>query len=106
MSSAIDQLLIERDAPIRTWFKVGGRADRFATPASDTELAACLELDPELVVLGDGANLLVADEGVDRLVVRLGEAFARRPSTNAPASSPPAPALISPSSSTPPSARD
>lgn len=75
MSSAIDQLVIERDAPIPTWFKVGGRADRFATPNTDPELAACLELDPELVVLGDGANLLVADEGVGRLVVRLGEGF-------------------------------
>ncbi|MEL7483209.1 MAG: UDP-N-acetylmuramate dehydrogenase [Planctomycetota bacterium] len=77
MSTAIDQLVIEKDAPIPTWFRVGGRADRFVEANTDGDLAACLELDPGLLVLGDGANLLVADEGVDRLVVRLGDAFRR-----------------------------
>jgi UDP-N-acetylenolpyruvoylglucosamine reductase len=63
MSSMIDQLTIERGAPIPTWFKVGGRADRFVHATTEAELAACLELEPDLLVLGDGANLLVADEG-------------------------------------------
>ncbi len=77
MNSTIDQLTIRRDAPIPTWFKVGGRADRLALVRNESDLRACLELDPELAVLGDGANLLVADEGTDRLVVKLGDAFRR-----------------------------
>ncbi len=75
MSRVLDQLAIERDAPIPTWFRVGGRADRLVTPRDEAELASCLGLDPEPSILGDGANLLVADEGTDRLVVKLGETF-------------------------------
>ncbi|MFI4892197.1 MAG: UDP-N-acetylmuramate dehydrogenase [Phycisphaerales bacterium JB058] len=62
---------IERDAPIPTYFKVGGRADRMAHPTSIEELQACLNAEPDLRVLGDGANLLVDDAGVSELVVKL-----------------------------------
>lgn len=62
---------IEHDAAIPTWFGIGGRADRLARPESVDALRACIELDPELRVLGDGANLLVDDDGVARLVVAL-----------------------------------
>ncbi len=40
-------------------------------PQTLDELRACLDLDPGLRVLGSGANLLVDDEGVGDLVVRL-----------------------------------
>lgn len=69
MSAALAQLL--DNAPIPTWFGVGGRASRFARPASVDELATLLAVDPNLRVLGDGANLLVDDDGVDDLVVSL-----------------------------------
>ncbi len=59
------------DQPIPTWFGVGGRARRMAFPQSVAELIECLRIDPHLRVLGDGANLLVADEGVRELVVVL-----------------------------------
>ncbi|MFN0131511.1 MAG: UDP-N-acetylmuramate dehydrogenase [Phycisphaerales bacterium] len=62
---------IERNAPVPTWFGIGGSADRLARPASLDELRACLDLDPNLAILGDGANLLVDDDGIDRLVVAL-----------------------------------
>lgn len=62
---------VERDAPIPTWFGVGGRADRLARPRTTDELRACLAIDPALRVLGDGANLLVDDDGVAELVVVL-----------------------------------
>lgn len=62
---------IERDAPVRTWFGVGGRADRLCRPASVAELAACAREEPTVLVLGAGANLLVADGGVRELVVEL-----------------------------------
>lgn len=64
-------LTIERDAPLPTWFKVGGRADRLARPRTAADVRRCLEIDPRLVVLGDGANLLVDDAGVSSLVVAL-----------------------------------
>lgn len=59
------------DQPIPTWFGVGGVARRMAWPRTVMELGECLRIDPALRVLGDGANLLVADEGVDELVVVL-----------------------------------
>lgn len=62
---------IEQNAPIPTWFNVGGRSDRLARPASVDELRACVLAEPDLRILGDGANLLVADEGVSELVVKL-----------------------------------
>lgn len=71
MSTASHQLDIQDDAPISTWFHIGGRARRLARPASPADLLACLELDDELRILGEGANLLVDDEGVSDLVVSL-----------------------------------
>jgi len=62
---------IQRNAPIPTWFGVGGCADRLARPASIEELCACVAAEPELRILGDGANLLVDDAGVGELVVKL-----------------------------------
>jgi UDP-N-acetylmuramate dehydrogenase len=64
---------IERDAPIHTWFGVGGRADALARPATIDELRALLAdfTGQPIRILGDGANLLVADDGVDGLVVSL-----------------------------------
>lgn len=69
MTEELTDLTIERDAELPTWFGVGGRADRLARPESHEELRRCLELDPDLRVLGDGANLLVDDDGVGDLVV-------------------------------------
>ncbi|MGD1915028.1 MAG: UDP-N-acetylmuramate dehydrogenase [Phycisphaerales bacterium] len=62
---------IENDAPIDTWFGIGGTADRLARPANVDELRRCLDLDINLRILGDGANLLVGDGGVRELVVSL-----------------------------------
>ncbi|MEM7755413.1 MAG: UDP-N-acetylmuramate dehydrogenase [Planctomycetota bacterium] len=59
------------NAPIPTWFKVGGTAARLARPRSIEQLIDAIELDRYALVLGDGANLLVADEGIDRLVIDL-----------------------------------
>lgn len=69
MSAALT-IPIELDAPIPTWFRIGGRAERFARVDSTESLRAAIELDPNLRVLGDGANLLVDDDGVAELVVQ------------------------------------
>jgi len=71
MNISTDNLQIESDAPISTWFRIGGRADRFARPQSQDQLLQCLEIDSDLKVLGDGANLLVHEDGVDHLVVSM-----------------------------------
>lgn len=73
LARAPEEMLIEEFAPIPTWFGVGGRADRFCRPRSAAELRRCVQADPSLRVLGDGANLLVGDEGVGELVVSLSE---------------------------------
>jgi UDP-N-acetylmuramate dehydrogenase len=62
---------IEHEVVIPTWFGIGGRARALARPASPEEVARCIEMDPNLRVLGDGANLLVDDDGVDELVIAL-----------------------------------
>jgi UDP-N-acetylmuramate dehydrogenase len=71
----VTDISIQHDAPLPTWFKIGGRAERFAAPAHTDALRQCLELDPSLRVLGDGANLLVDDDGVPELVVSLARGF-------------------------------
>lgn len=62
-------LEVEAAAPIATWFGVGGRADRLVRPRSTAQLLEAVRLDPALRVVGDGANLLVDDDGVGELVV-------------------------------------
>lgn len=58
-----------------TWYGVGGRADMLVSPRSEEALCTlvrrCHEQEIPTRVFGNGANLLVADEGVDGLVIRL-----------------------------------
>jgi UDP-N-acetylmuramate dehydrogenase len=65
-----------------TWYKIGGPARYFVRPRSveELQLAArrCHESGIPIYVLGLGANLLVADRGVDGAVFRLSEEFWRR----------------------------
>lgn len=72
MPAMIDSM-VELDAHIPTWFGVGGRADMVARPASEDQLRDTLLAfaHAPVRVLGDGANLLVDDDGVDGLVVSL-----------------------------------
>jgi UDP-N-acetylmuramate dehydrogenase len=72
----------EADLAEQTWYGVGGRARMLAHPSNIDQLVAltsrCFEHGVALRVLGAGANLLVADGGVDGVVVRLDEPFWRR----------------------------
>ncbi len=77
----IDHTSIRTDVllgPLTT-YKVGGPAKWFAEPQDLEELRSILELVPvgtEIAVLGRGSNVLIADSGIDGLVLRLGGAFA------------------------------
>ncbi len=64
---------ILRRHPITTWFKIGGGADLFARPKDAGQLARLMETHPDVRVLGDGANLLIDDDGAPGLVVELSE---------------------------------
>src|SRR5690242_11634108 len=75
-SSDLASILSEHE-PIgrHTWFGLGGAARWMARPTAMDQLVAlvreCRSEGIEIYKLGQGANLLVADEGVDGLVVRL-----------------------------------
>lgn len=68
---------VAHDVPLgpMTWYGIGGRADLLIHPHSIDALATlakrCHRSGTSLRVLGSGANLLVADEGVDGVVVKL-----------------------------------
>lgn len=72
----------EPDAPLGalTTYRVGGRAALLARVESDDDLravaAAVAASGVDVVVVGKGSNLLVADEGFPGLAVVLGEGFA------------------------------
>lgn len=69
--------VVDTDAPLAplTWFKLGGRADFLIRPQDDAQLAhvvrRCRDENLPIRVLGLGANILVPDEGVRGVVLRL-----------------------------------
>lgn len=70
-------IILERQ-PIPTWFRCGGGAQRLCRPVTGAQLREALAIDPRARVLGDGANLLVADRGVAELVIDLAQGEASR----------------------------
>ena len=70
---------VEPDVPLSplTWFGLGGRARHMGFPADETQLAHLVqrarEEDVPSHVLGGGANVLIRDDGVNGLVIRLNE---------------------------------
>ena len=71
--------IIKRNEPLApyTYLKLGGPAELLAQPRSRAELSAlvqaCFRERIVLRVLGSGCNMLVRDEGVQGLVLRLSE---------------------------------
>ena len=65
------------DEPLapKTWLRVGGPAQHFAEPTNRDQLhalvARCAQTGTNCRLLGGGSNLLVRDEGVSGLVIRL-----------------------------------
>src|SRR5215216_6200989 len=76
--------IVEENVPLAryTWYRIGGPARWFVRPRSIEELqeaaGRCVENDIPIYVLGLGANLLIADEGVEGAVFRLDEEHWRR----------------------------
>lgn len=68
--------MIQKNIPLhdKNWFRTGGPAKYYAEPTSETEfqdaLAFARDNNLEIFVLGEGANILISDEGFDGLVIR------------------------------------
>jgi len=71
VSAVADIPAIQRNAPIPTWFGVGGSAEQLCRVRSIPDLKHCIQTDPLARILGDGANLLVDDDGIPELVLAL-----------------------------------
>jgi UDP-N-acetylmuramate dehydrogenase len=60
---------------MHTWFQLGGPAAFFAEPENPDQLIAllnrCREDGVEVRILGQGSNILVSDDGVSGMVIRL-----------------------------------
>ncbi len=60
---------------MHTWFQLGGPAEFFAEPETPQQLAQllerCAENQKPVRILGRGSNILVRDEGVKGVVIRL-----------------------------------
>ncbi len=73
----IDRELLRQNVALGqlTTFRIGGRAKWFAEPANAVELAELLHFAEEenlkTYILGGGSNLLIADQGLDGLVIKL-----------------------------------
>lgn len=69
--------IVRQDEPLagHTWFRLGGPAEYFAEPTTTEELTTLvqrsLEQQMSIRLLGGGSNVLVRDEGVRGLVIRL-----------------------------------
>ena len=81
LRSALPGLELHENEPMAAHcsFRIGGPARLMACPASGTQAAALLrflrERGAPVELMGKGTNLLVADGGLDAVVVRLGEAI-------------------------------
>ena len=81
LRSALPGLELHENEPMAAHcsFRIGGPARLMACPASGAQAAALLRFLRErggpVELMGKGTNLLVADGGLDAVVVRLGEAI-------------------------------
>lgn len=64
---------------LHTTFKIGGPARLAVFPKNENEISdvikKCKEENVRYTVVGNGSNLLVADEGIDAVVILLGKEF-------------------------------
>lgn len=70
-----------QNAPMKdyTSFRIGGPADLLLMPRNREELLLGIEAAKEagipMMIMGNGSNMLVSDEGIEGLVIRIGQDF-------------------------------
>ncbi len=68
--------LIQHNVPLadKNWFRTGGSARYFAEPTNEVEFQEAIAFarahNLEIFILGQGANILISDEGFSGLVIR------------------------------------
>ena len=73
---ALPHKLIQTNVPLKdkNWFATGGLARYYAQPTTGQEFEQALlfahENNVAIFVLGQGANILISDDGFDGLVIR------------------------------------
>ena len=74
-----DRVLINEPMSRHTSFRIGGPAAAFVTVSNEEELAAVLSAvtatGAEHMIIGNGSNLLVSDEGYPGIMIKLGGDF-------------------------------
>jgi UDP-N-acetylmuramate dehydrogenase len=61
-----------------TWLKVGGHADVFFKPENTDDLVVFLKENKSsfpVTIIGAGSNLIIRDEGIEGVVIKLGRGF-------------------------------
>lgn len=77
MAEKASDVRMEKDAIMAkyTSFHIGGAAKRMAFPKTEEEVAlvyeVCVAVSAKMLVIGKGTNLLVADEGLDCVVINM-----------------------------------
>lgn len=67
---------IEQNIPLhdKNWFRTGGNARYFCQPGDEQEFSQAVvfarQNDLDIFILGQGANILISDQGFDGLVIR------------------------------------
>ena len=74
-----EEVRVDEIMKSHTSFRVGGPADLFAEPKDTEEIAALISAAKALKIpfflMGNGSNLVISDEGIEGLVIHLGETF-------------------------------
>jgi len=72
-------LLEKEPMSAHTTYGIGGPAWAFITPNDETDLSEILQFADSnsipIYIVGSGSNLLVADEGINGIVITLGKSF-------------------------------
>lgn len=66
-----ENILVNEPMSNHTSFKTGGIADYYVTPENIEELKKILELNENIIILGNGSNVLVTDKGIRGIVINL-----------------------------------
>lgn len=74
------ELIIDEPLCNHTTFRVGGKADAFLSVSDEEQIkkavATCKEHDVPFLILGNGSNLLVSDNGYRGMVISIGKDLA------------------------------
>ena len=76
---AQDKLLFSEHMSKHTTFKIGGPAKLLLLPSNEADIVTALEIVKHVgaptFVIGGGSNLLISDNGLDAVVIKLAKNF-------------------------------